>query len=93
MQKLLKCYEDYKSGHNTKISQYKIDLQLNEVNCFRNKELNELKDLLPATAFNYIKVIDNDLKKNTGISLMESPESGFKYNKKEIERKFRIIRK
>lgn len=85
MDKLLEQYEVYKKDPFKCISQHKIELDLPEVNFFRNQELNELKDYLPSSAFKYIDVIKRDAKKHAGISAQEGREKGFQFDLQEIQ--------
>lgn len=87
MEKLLKQYEVYKKDPFKCVSQHKIELDIPEVNFFRNQELDELKDFLPNSAFKYIDVVKRDAKKYAGISAQIEKDPGFQFDLKEINGK------
>ena len=92
MDRLTKSYQQYKSGNgDLKMADFKIDLELDEINKFKTKELEEFKSLLPKSAFDYIKNIRKGMSRSMRMDSRGKGEnsleksSGFPFDQKEIE--------
>ncbi len=86
MEKLLRQYELFKQTDQKKISDFKIDIELDEIVRFKIKELMELKAELPRSAFDYIRDINKGLKVSNKNKDFTKEPSGLHFDEKEIDR-------
>jgi len=85
MNELLKNYEKYREGDLRKIGDFQLNVEMDEINRFKTMELKELQKELPSSAYNYMKVIERDLRKQNINSDYKGKPTGFEYSQSEIE--------
>src|SRR3990167_9328273 len=93
MNELLKNYEKYRQGDLRKIGDFQLNLEMDEINRFKTMELKESQKELPSSAYNYMKVIERDLRKQNLNSNYQAKPVGFAYSQSEIESKICLSRK
>lgn len=85
MNELLTNYERYREGDLRKIGDFQLNVEMDEINRFKTMELKELQKELPSSAYNYMKVIERDLRKQNFNSGYKGKPTGFEYSQSEIE--------
>lgn len=88
MDQLLQQHARFKLTNQKHISDFKVDVELDEIVRFKIKELMELKGELPRSAFDYIRDINKGLKISNKHKDFTKEPSGLRFDQKEIDRSF-----